>query len=241
MSLNGNNSTSHWLASLWGRLRQRDLDLAPYRRLALQLHYTLPRPDNPRSALLVTPTPSGLCAQGSVTLASCLGEQLQRPVLLIDVCPRAPEASRILDCSANRGLADILSNPKLPLDELVLPTTREHVFFLPAGTNVNDCARASPEDMSALLKAAETRYDFVLLSGGSVLNDPMALALAPFVGCVLLLVTENETPVGDLDAAQDALSFCKARKVGLVLTTPIRGSGSANQAAASANRPTESN
>lgn len=239
MNLNGNGFASGWWASLWGRLRQSDVDLAPYRRLALQLHYALPRPDNPRSVLLVTPTTSGLCAHSSVTLVCCMGEALRRPVLLIDVCPRAPEASRILDCSANRGFADLLSDPKLPLDELALPTTREHVSFLPAGSNVGASAPASPEEMSAVLKAAESRYDFVLLSGGSVLSDSMALALAPHAGCVLLLVTENETPVEDLDAAQDSLSFCKARKVGLVLTTPVGGIGSAFKALALANRPTE--
>ena len=67
------------------------------------------------------------------------------------------------------------------------------------------------------------RYDFVLLSGGSVLDDSMALALAPHVGGVLLLVVENKTTVEGLDAAQDALSLCKARKVGLVLTTRVKG------------------
>lgn len=223
MKVNGDGSNSRWWPSLWGRWRRPEQDLAPYRRLALQLHYDLPRPDSARSVLLVTPTTSTLCAYGSAALACCLAEELQRPVLLIDASPRQPEVSRILDCTANRGYADFLSDPTLSLDELVLPTNHENVRFLPAGANLGPSQPASPDDIRVLLKAAESRYEFVLLSGGSVLHNSMALALTPCVGCVLLLAIENETMVDDLDAAQDALSFCKARKVGLVLTTPFRG------------------
>jgi len=57
----------------------------------------------------------------------------------------------------------------------------------------------------------------VLLSGESVLDNSMAMALAPNVGRVLLLATENQSKVADLEAAQDVLNFCKARKVGLLL------------------------
>lgn len=206
-----------------GRARQFNQYLEPYRRLALQLHYGLPRPDNPRSVLLVTPTASALGAHGSTDLACSMADELRRPILLIDACPRDPEVSRILDCMGSRGFADILSDPGLRPDDFVLPTTHENVSFLPAGAEVASHRPAQPHDMSALLKAAEGRNDFVILSGGSVLNDSLSLALAPYVGCVMLLVIENETKVEDLDAARDALFFCKARQVGLVLTTALRG------------------
>jgi Mrp family chromosome partitioning ATPase len=222
---NGNGSTAHWWFSLWGQKRPAEQDLTPYRRLALQLHYDLPRQERSRSVLLVTPGISNLCARGSAALTCCLGEELRRPVLLIDICPAKAEASRILDCAANRGFADCLADPTLPFEELVVPTTRDNVWFLPAGTHQGSTPPAAPEDLSSLVRAAEQRYDFVVLCGGSVLHEAASLALAPYVGCVLLFVIENETLVEDLDAARDALAFCNARKSGLVLTTPLRSEG----------------
>ncbi len=217
----GKGFISQWWP--WNRSRDSDQDLAPYRRLAIQLHYDLIRPDNPRSVLLVTPTASRACGYSSADLASCLAEELRRPVLLIDLCHKDREASRILNCTDNRGLTDMLCDPALPLDEVVLPTTCENVSFLPAGTSAAGSPPATADSINALLKEAQSRYEFVVLSGGSVLDNAAALSLAPHVGCVLLLAVENETKVEDLDTAQNALSMCKARKLGLVLTTLTRG------------------
>lgn len=225
---NGNGHGSSWWSSMFGGGGSRaasDAYLEPYRRIALQLHYNLPRPDNSRSALLVTPKASTLGAHGSTALACCFAEELRRPVLLIDACPRDPAVSRMLNCVENPGFADILADPKLSLDDLVLPTTFENVSFLPAGDYYGSQA-APPRLVNALLKSAERNYDFVLISANSVLNDSISLSLAPHVGCVLLLVVENQTMVEDLDAAQDALSFCNAHNVGMVLTTPINRSRS---------------
>ena len=220
---NGNGFASRWWSSLrWRRSRPSDQDLAPYRRLAVQLHYELPRPESQRSVLLATPAETLLCANGSIALAGCLAEELCRPVLLVDASPRESEVSHLLDCAARRGFSDFWADPKLPLEELVLPTTQPNLCFLPAGTAVGTSHAAPAEDLAAWLGALESRYDFVLLAGGSVLHNSMALVLAPYVGCVLLLVMEDETRLDDLEAAQDALSFCKARKVGLLLTSPVR-------------------
>jgi hypothetical protein len=53
----------------------------------------------------------------------------------------------------------------------------------------------------------------------------LALALAPVVGRVLLLATENETTAEELDAAQDSLHVRNARDVGLILATRARAFG----------------
>ena len=53
-------------------------------------------------------------------------------------------------------------------------------------------------------------------------DNGLALALAPLVGCVLLLATEDETMIDDLDAAQEALRIRKTRDIGVVLATRSR-------------------
>jgi hypothetical protein len=116
-------------------------------------------------------------------------------------------------------LSDFLANPTTSLHDLVMPTTADNVRFLPAGAT----RPLLHEHVGALVTAAEHEYDFVLLCGESVLSDALVLALTPCVGCVLLVVIENETRVEDLDIAQNALGYCKARKVGMVLATPRTG------------------
>lgn len=220
---NGNGFSPRWWSMIKSRLGPSAIDTSHYRRLALQLHYDLPRLEGRRSALVVTPERSSLSAPSSVALAMSLGDELDQPVLLVDASPRSGAVSQALGCTGERGLSDLFAEPALSLEELTLETTHPKVSFLPAGSNAASASPATPEQLTALFEVASKSFDFVLLSGGSMLDESMALAAAPQVGCVLLLAVENETTVEELDAAQRALDYCRAHKVGLVLTTPLSG------------------
>ncbi len=201
---------------------QRQPDLASYRRVALQLHLDLPRPDSMRSVLLVTPRSSPFCAYGSAAVASSLATELCKPVLLADASGDRAGLSSLLDYSSAPGFGELIRSPNGSLDELALPTSQEFLSFLPVGKEDGE-PRQSPEDgANRLLRSAALRYDFTVVSGGSVLENPLGLNIVALVGCVLLLVIEDQTVREDLDAAQQALILSKARKVGLVLTTPMK-------------------
>jgi hypothetical protein len=121
------------------------------------------------------------------------------------------------------GFAEMLHNPNLPADGMLLPTTQEFVQFLPAG-NLGGFTRIhASADPGSLLRRLDRENELMVLSAGSVLNDTAALALAPFASCVLLVPVENETLIDDLDMAQRSLRFCKARKIGLVMASAARG------------------
>ena len=217
---NGSGKNSPWW-KLWRRPPGPSPDQSAYSRLALQLHYDLPRETGSRTVLLLTPKTCRTGAGGGLQLAYSLGQELGRPVLLIDACPPRPEISQALACAQLPGWSELLHNPNLDLHSLTLPTSSEHVRFLPAGTHAY--APPAPEDIQARLKTAQKSYDFVVLFGGSVLDDLTSLALPAHVGCVLLLVAENETLTADLEAAEGALALRGAHNVRLVLTTPLRG------------------
>jgi hypothetical protein len=119
------------------------------------------------------------------------------------------------------GWTDLLQNPVQKLESVVLPTNSENLWFLPAGSGAT--ASPTPDEVQARLKAAQEQYDFVLVVGGPVLEDASGLELLPYVGCVLLLVRENETRTNDLRDAQEALALCKASNVRIVLTSPLHG------------------
>lgn len=216
---NGDGSRRRWLPG--SRPQPPEDDLASYRRLALQLHYDLLRPESPRSVLVVSPSASELSAHSSTALARCLGEELEQSVLLVDACPQLPYTSRMMDCQDQPGFFEVASDPSLSVNDFVLPTNRERVSFLAAGARSGNHAPISPNRLSTFLQGFESSYEFVVLVGGALLESVTSLALAPHVGCVLLLAIEDETRLGDLDLAVDALTLCKARKVGVVLTRPV--------------------
>lgn len=217
-------------ASWWRRLRSRPgaEDGSAFRRLALQLHYDL-QGAGPRAVLLGEPGVSAGKGDVAVHLACALASELSKPILLIDASPSRPVTSEWLGIAPAPGFTDLLSpgggsarDGGKRLEEGVYPTSQGNLFVLPAGQPLP--LTPEPADLRAFLDCATKAYDFVVLAGGSVLNDSLTRALAPHAGCVLLTAVENETLTEQLDAAQSALALSKARKVGVVLTTAFGAS-----------------
>jgi hypothetical protein len=146
-----------------------------------------------------------------------MAEELSRPVLLVDATQDS-EVSHLLHTPASAGLTDFLADPMRPVQELAFPTSQPNLWFLSRGTGKGPSSPASPENAHDLLLRSAKQWDFTVIAGGAVLKNALALAMAPCVGRVLLLVMENRTHLDDIDAAQNALQQCHARNVSLVLT-----------------------
>jgi len=217
---NNNGAKPRWGSVL--RRRKRDEHLTAYRRLSLQLHYDLAAAGDDRSVLFVSPTQSSVSAHGSMLLACCAAEELRRPILLVDLCERDPETSRLLGVEGRTGFGELRCGTDEPWRELALPTSHDNVFFLPAGA-ASHRTQQSHSPIETFLSEAKETYGLIVLTGGSVLDDSAASAIAPLAGCVLLAVIENETRLADLDAAQETLTMCGAKKLGLLMTTRVRG------------------
>ena len=121
------------------------------------------------------------------------------------------------------GLTDKLFDPELPLEDIVLPTTHPNISFVAAGDHVDLVEHIAAERATALFDDFAHSHDLVLLSGGRVPQNSLALALAPLVGCVLIIATEEVTKVEELDLAEEALRIRKAREIGLVVAPSSRG------------------
>ncbi len=198
-----------------------DVDAAAYQRLALQLHHDMPRGEGRRMVLVTTANASPQAALAGIALAHSLAEELQRTVLCADAHAKVGDVSRALGCIGAPGFTDMMLDPALQVRDLALPTSNPMLRFLPVGVAGAKTGRArSPEQVERVVRALEDGHDFVVVIAGSVLDDTMALAVTPHVGSVLLLAFENQTLLADLDQAQHALRFCKARHVGLVIGTP---------------------
>jgi hypothetical protein len=218
---NGHNGNGSSHSRIWPRLfgwkRRPVVSQAPFRRLALQLHYDLASPDQPRSVLLTSPADADAAAPSSILISMCLAQEIRKPVLLVDATSSPSAADRLMKTAGGPGFSDLLMNPALRVADLAVASIHTNLSFLPAGSS--PIAAVDPPSLSRVLSQAAADYDFVLFAGGSVLNDSMTRALAPHVGCVLLLGIENRTMVDELDAAQSALVLGKARRIALVLAT----------------------
>jgi Mrp family chromosome partitioning ATPase len=238
MSVNGQNGHggplwSRWISSLTKRMRNGTVDLVAYRRLAVQLHYALPRGEASRSVLVITPSNPILAAHASTLLAQSMAAELHKPVLLADVDPREPQVSRIFDATSNAGFTDLMHRAEMCVQPLVLATSAPNLSVLPVGRGPESAPQPRPDQIGPFLEAASQEHDFVVLSGGAVLSNTTALAVAPLAGSVLLLAVENKTRVADLEAAQHALAVCRVSNIGLVLTTEVRSKPAVRRAAES--------
>jgi len=214
---NGNGNGHGGLSRFWPfRGRNSGVDFSPYRQLAARLNQDLPHQEMPRSLLLATASGGGFQSYSAAALARAFAEHVNRPVLLVDATLGSVNIGGMLGSTSQPGLAEFLERPDQDVNTLICPTSHPLVSFLPSGAG--DASHPpSGAGLSAMADTLSARFDFVVYCGGSVTRDPIALALVPLVGCVLLLAIENETRLKDLDLAQDMLSSCNARQIGIVL------------------------
>jgi protein-tyrosine kinase len=223
MDISDVDRASRWRALFRWAARPTKPDQEQWRRLALRLRYDLEPADGHRSLMLVTAGEGELEARCSLELAESFADELGKPVLVVDAVPRERRLSRLLKCAELRGLTDALVEPELPLGEIVLRTTHPNVAIVPAGIIADPVGHVATDRLAALLEAFHRDHEVVLLSGGGVPANGLALALAPVVDRILLLAVENETTSEDLDFAQDSLRVRNARDIGLVLATRSPG------------------
>lgn len=196
-------------------------DLSTYRRLAIQLHHDIAGAPAPRNIVIAGPTDAAAAAHAAVALAGCMGEELRQRVVLVDASPDA-EVTHMMGCSSEAGFSEMLHDPRLAVDGLLLPTTVEFVRLLPAGVLSGLTRVHAAADPAGLLHRLAARGDLLVLSAGSVLNGTAALALAPLASCVVLVPVEDQTLAEDLDVAQDSLRMCGAPRVGILLASAGR-------------------
>lgn len=150
-------------------------------------------------------------------------------VALIDAVLREPRLHQLLGVSNEQGLSEWLARgdvgQPLPLVETALPGLR----LLPAGHAPAEALGASPIDLlgsdacAALLTRLRDEVAYVVIDTSPLPEYGDALALAPRVDGVLLLVRSGHTKRAAAQRAKEALDRVGARVLGAVLTDTGRG------------------
>src|SRR5688572_621009 len=162
MDISDVDRVSRWRALFRWATRPAKPDQERWRRIALRLRYDLPSGDASRSLMLVAAGEGELDARASLDLAECLADELGKPVLVVDAAPRERRLSRLLKCAELRGLTDALTEPELPLGEIVLRTTHPNVAIVPAGIVAEQVGHVATERVAAVLEAFQRDHEVVL-------------------------------------------------------------------------------
>ena len=198
-------------------------DVGLYRQLAAKLEFDLANGVPGHCLLLTAPRASSVTIEAMLELGWELAENLGHRVLLLDGSFSDAGVGAAAGCGRDPGLADVLFDSPERLVSLARPTSHERVFVLPGGgTPRGGSSALKAADLRGLLHRAYPRFDYVLIQGPPLMEDPRGLLFLPVADRVLLLAQEGQTSMEDLEASRRKLAPCQPGQLGLVLVRPPR-------------------
>ena len=151
-------------------------------------------------------------------------------VVLVDGDCNKPQLTRLFGSENELGLLDLLRDPELTFDSLVMPTNLPGLSLLPAGKRDEQAsellASARMSTLCAQISNADAQRVIVFDSAPLLLTSE-APVLATQVGQILLVVHANRTPQQAVLRARDLLDQSKAINVVLnqvAATSDVLGS-----------------
>jgi succinoglycan biosynthesis transport protein ExoP len=170
---------------------------------------------------------SAVPGEGKSAIAAALGRQLAssgKRVLLIDCNWRRPRLKALFGCSNPKGLANLLIETDVLLNDCVHRDAQSGVDVVPAGAWRPAMSHlSSGERMAHMLEAFKGGYDLVILDTPSVLVATDALALARIVDEVLFVVRWGSTRRSAVIEAIRRLLDARAALLGIVVTQVVPG------------------
>lgn len=168
--------------------------------------------------LLIT---SALSGEGKTTSALSLARnvaQLGKRVLLVDADLRSPSVHKLLGCSQELGLSNLLSG-SAGFEGVVQETGQPGLSVITSGPlPPNPAELLAGPPLAELLDRAMQDFDQVILDGPPVMGLADAPILAHAASATLLVVHAGKTGVASAQAALKRLRFARARIVGALLS-----------------------
>ncbi len=190
--------------------------LAPYKVLRTQILQKTEEWGG--RAIMVT---SPLSGEGktitAINLAFAFAREFRKTVLLVDCDFRNQRIHEYLGIKSDMGLSDYLLN-NTPISDLIIWPGSEKLTLISGGGTLQDSTEllASPR-MKELVSDMKSRYPerYVFFDVPGVLTSPDALAFAPQVDHILMVVAAGSTPLAEI---RNALQLLPTEKlIGLVL------------------------
>lgn len=147
----------------------------------------------------------------SINLALSIASQVDQSVLLVDGDVLRPAVSERLGIQTGLGLTDLLSQPELPLADILLKTNVPKFSLISAGSSSERSAELlGSAAMEDLLEELAQRYPdrFIVVDGPPLLISTISRSLASRVGQVLMVVEAESSRRGIVTQALTALDGC---------------------------------
>ena len=181
----------------------------------LRTNLQLAGSDRQLSSLLITSPSRG---DGKSDIAANLAVAFARAgkrVILIDANLRRPQIAALFNISDHNGLAGLLDSTSIP--ELVPVPAVAGLSILPAGGSaVNSSEILGSQQMYELIQGYKWQADMILIDSPPLWYSD-ALALAPQVDGVMLVVSKDMTGRENTINAVESLRLVSARLIGTVL------------------------
>ncbi len=146
-----------------------------------------------------------ICAQGGYS------------TLMIDGDLRRPKLHTFFDINNSVGLTNFLTTD-VPLEDVVLQTPVDNLFFLPSGILPADAAGIlNSRRMSELIAEVKGRFDLVLIDSPPILGVSDASVLASEVDLTLIVIQHRKLPASMLVRVKQAVENVGGNLLGVVL------------------------
>jgi exopolysaccharide/PEP-CTERM locus tyrosine autokinase len=171
-------------------------------------------PPLPRGNLLMVA--SALSGEGKtftcLNLSLSVARERDWDVVLVDADCSKPHLTRLFAAEQERGLIDLLREPSLSFDTVVMPTDVPGLSLVPAGAHDDHASEllASKRMSELCASLAQGVGRIIVFDSSPLLMTSEAAALAQQVGQIVVVVRANETPRPAVLAALEKLDSSKA-------------------------------
>ena len=146
-----------------------------------------------------------ICAQGGYT------------TLMIDGDLRRPTLHTFFDINNTVGLTNFLTT-KLMLEDVILQTNIDNLYFMPSGILPADAAGIlNSRRMSELIQDVKQRFDLILIDSPPILGVSDASVLASEVDLTIIVVQHRRLPRKMIMRVKQAVDDVGGRVIGVVL------------------------
>ena len=182
--------------------------------------------ENLNTIMFAGPRPNEGKSLTTINVAISIAQEIDQTVLIVDADLRNPSIHKYFGISGKKGLVDFLKGG-IPIPELLIhPEGIGKLVILPGGKPAGDAAELikSPQMVDLVHELKHCYHDrYVLFDLPPVLNFADALAFAPLVDGIVLVVEAGRTTREDLEQCLEMLKNFKV--LGFVLNKVDRKEG----------------
>lgn len=147
----------------------------------------------------------------ALNLAGSIAQHSTEKVLLIDVDAKLRPLSTQLGVGDRLGFHDLVVDPTLRPEDVILNTGIGNLMFLPVGTRsgeITDTANVRPTTPTITRLARRYPKHLILIDAPPCLSTSDPHTIAPFVGQVVMVIEAERTQRSEVEAALELVRVC---------------------------------